>query len=362
MDARTSVRIHRPLRPRIELLESRHLLTVFQFGSGAPLNAEGNLPAVPTVSNQSGSVTVEFLSPGAPTDQIQVSTNGGTATPGVDYTPVNETLTFNQGAGWQNVVIPILNSRKVGGQETVNLIESYANPDDSTNQSDPVIQQSWTLTIANRADITPPTIQDVTPIVKHHRIVQVVLTFDEPMDAQSVQNASDYSSIAQWLDNATGIHRRPAPVLSYRSATYDAATDTVTLTPTKPLKTSLVYELNFDSVPGAAGASPIMDAQGNALNPGYTQIEFGVGRTLKYQTLIGPMTGNWAVTSLDLSGPGIMILKSGIASSSLATDGNYLYVLGSNPKRSVLTGTIDGNDGWTVVSPNGVKDKAQPWA
>ena len=35
---------------------------------------------------------------------------------------------------------------------------------------------------------------------------------------------------------------------------------------------------------------------------------------------------------------------------------------GSNPKRSVLTGTLDEADSWTVVSPNGVKDRAQPWA
>ncbi len=213
-----------------------------------------------------------------------------------------------------------------------------------------------------QADITPPTIQDVTPIVKHHKIVQVQLTFDAPMDAQSVEAASNYSSSAQWLDSSTGLRRRPAPVLSYESAAYDSATDTVVLTPTKPLKTGIVYEFGLASAPGIPAASAITDAEGNAVNLDNTDIEFGVGRTLKYQTLIGPMTGNWAVTSLDLSGPGIMILKSGIASSSLATDGNYLYVLGSNPKRSVLTGTIDGNDGWTVVSPNGVKDKAQPWA
>jgi hypothetical protein len=164
MEARVSDRIERSRRPRIESLESRHLLTVFQFGATAPLDAQGPVPAVPTVSNQSGSVTVQI----------------GTLT----------------------------------------------------------------------------------------------------------------------------------------------------------------------------------DAQGNAMDAGYSGLEFGEGRMLKYQTLIGPMTGNSAVTSLNLSGPGIMILKSGIGSSGSSN----LYVLGSNPKRSVLTGTLDGTDGWNVVSPNGVKDRAQPWA
>jgi len=58
----------------------------------------------------------------------------------------------------------------------------------------------------------------------------------------------------------------------------------------------------------------------------------------------------WQYVFLDLSGPGTMIADNGL-----------LYVTGTKPKQSVLSGVNSPpNAGtWTVVSPNGVIDRTR---
>jgi Calx-beta domain len=363
MDGKLAIRLKRTRRPSVESLELRQVFSVFFFGSATPAEGIGLFPAVPTVSNQAGSVTIRINPPDSPIGQALVSTSDGTAKAGVDYSPINQTVSFRADSGDPGVTIPILNSGKVGGQETFNVIETYPNTNQSTANPNPVITQTWTLAIENGNDVTPPVVQDLDPIVKHHKIVQVQLTFNKPMDVQTVENPLNYSAFEQWLDSSTGLHRRPAPWLSFRSAAYDPTTNTVTLTPRKPLKMSIVYELDLGQSP-PTDASPLIndpfliaDSSGNEMQP-ETGVTFGVGRSLKYQTLIGPMTGNWAVTKLSLSGPGQMVLKDGIGWDQTTLDANHeLYVLGTNRKRSVLTGTLS----WTVISPGGLIDKAHPY-
>jgi parallel beta-helix repeat protein len=65
--------------------------------------------AVQRTSGNSGEVTVHY------------ATSGGTATPGVDYTPVTGTLTFADGETTKTFCVPLLSDALVEGTETIGL-------------------------------------------------------------------------------------------------------------------------------------------------------------------------------------------------------------------------------------------------
>ncbi len=184
-------------------------------------------------------------------------------------------------------------------------------------------------------------------MVKHHKIVQLQVTYDEAMDEASVTDPSNYSLQAETAknfgDGGTG------GSVSVRRADYNPATQTVSLVPAKPLKTGVVYDLNFNSYwVTNTTATGIEDPPGNPLNT--TDIEIGVGHTLRYATLpAAEMGGQFYKESIKLSGPGTMIADNGM-----------LYLVGTNSGKSVLTGTNSpisvNSESWTVVSPNGVID------
>ena len=73
---------------------------------------------------QAGSIVIPVIRSGGSggTASVQVSTGGGTAVPGVDYTAVNQTLTWAAGdTSTKVVVIPILNHGASGNSPTFNV-------------------------------------------------------------------------------------------------------------------------------------------------------------------------------------------------------------------------------------------------
>ncbi len=348
MHAKQARRFEGVRRPRLEPLESRFQLSTFAFGPIATFPGQVPPRAVaPTVSNQSGFATVQVDRTGHDkewdsTDQVQVTTSGGTGQAGVDYAPIGQTLTFKPGETEQTVIVPLLNSGKVSGQETVNL--TLSSKDGST--SAPVLQNE-VLTIPNQSTAGPPFVEGLSPVVKHHEIVQLQVTFDKPMNVASVQDPANYWAQLENINNNDGYSSNTLP---FRSATYDPATLTVTLTPEKPFKTSTVYNL-WSPANSSPGAGIILDAEGNALGENTT--EFGAGSTFTYPWMPeGCLCGSseWRYVSMDLSGPGTMIVDNGI-----------LYLVGTKPTQSVLTGiNALPNDGTlNIVSPDGVTDRSR---
>ncbi len=341
MGTNRSAKIRRARRPVVESLERRNLPSSFIYGANSASDIVGPPQPYPMVSNLAGSVTVTIPRPDRSntndTQVVEVSTSDGTAKAGVDYTAIDQMLAFAPGVTDQTVVIPILNSGKVGGQETFNV--------NLTAVPGLVPPKSWTLTIDNWADVNPLYVQDVNPVVKGHKIVQVQLSFNNPMNSQTVDDVSNYYIELFTYPSYIGWHPK-----FFRSATYDPATRTVTLIPKTPLEEGLVYRLVFD----------LTDAYGNPLSSGSGAIKLGEGRELKYLSFVDLAKGIDRNAKLRLSGPGKLLLKTGVGwdPSQQHLLGN-LYVLGSNPKRSVLTGTLDATYAWTVVSPSGVKDKAR---
>jgi hypothetical protein len=77
-------------------------------------------------------------------------------------------------------------------------------------------------------------------VVEHQKIEQLEVKFNNPMDAASVVNTANHWAQQETTGDLTG---NTDGTLSFRSASYDAATQTVELTSDKPFKTSVVYNL-----------------------------------------------------------------------------------------------------------------------
>jgi parallel beta-helix repeat protein len=90
---------------------------VLSFASAiisASENAGCVVVAVHRTDGNSGEVTVHY------------TTVGGTATPGVDYTPTSGTLTFADGETTKTFCVPVLNDSLIEGTETIGLLLSDA--------------------------------------------------------------------------------------------------------------------------------------------------------------------------------------------------------------------------------------------
>jgi hypothetical protein len=116
--------------------------------------------------------------------------------------------------------------------------------------------------IVPSADKVPP------DIVSSSQSAQgIALTFSKAMDPATVQNINNYIVTS----STTGALNQP---VTLRSAVYDPARLTVTLTPTTPLSPNLLYTLRFPISPSPSGQpasvnsgdpTPLTDLQGNHL-------------------------------------------------------------------------------------------------
>jgi hypothetical protein len=99
--------------------------------------------SAPTFSANDGDGTATILvSLSGPSTQpitVNYATSNGTATAGVDYTAVNDTLTFNPGDTVASFTIPLLRDPALDGNETINLALSSATNAVISNTSSAVL-------------------------------------------------------------------------------------------------------------------------------------------------------------------------------------------------------------------------------
>ena len=170
---------------------------------------------------------------------VQVATTGGTAVAGVNYTPINQTLTFAAGQDSQTVTIPLKNAGVLSSSPTVVVGLTSAgsgviisNPSTATVSILNVGES--TLNVGQPA--TPPvTLESVTPVKnKKHQITEIVLTVQRRAErGGSVEHR-------RVQPRPGGQAQAPTPARTPRSiklssAVYNSANDTVTLTPKKQL-------------------------------------------------------------------------------------------------------------------------------
>ena len=212
-----------------------------------------------------GPLTVDFT---AAIGALPGSSLPAPDTPGQQFTPVNESVSFAAGQATTNVVVPINSAAPNPGLVPIAL--SVGAPSRLVRGSD------TTVYLASSPDAVPPSITGVHVVRRG-----IVLAFSKPMAPASVENirnyAVKYSPSQQFsLADLEGVGliqtlANTSQKITLRRAIYNPATDTVTLIPKVSWPSTGGLEISSPSTLNSRRANPhkaqpLTDAQGNALS------------------------------------------------------------------------------------------------
>jgi len=262
-DAKEGVMRSTRARMLLENLESRALLTT---------SADFALPEPQVVSDKVGTVDVyvQLFSndASAPTaETVTLTTSGLTAVPGVDYTPVHQTITLTPNNS-STVAIPILAGPASLGTRTLQL----------TISPSPGLPQgaSQLIVITHGTDTTSPYVVNSQALTQGGNVVAFSLQFSKPMAIGPVTNLANYASAApSSLKEAVGgainldASAQYTKNIPLKSAIYDAATDTVYLVPMNKVKPNVRLRYPFQVVSPTPTIAPsfsnLTDTSGNPI-------------------------------------------------------------------------------------------------
>jgi Bacterial Ig-like domain len=246
MSGEQSVSISAPtyVSQKVDSLE----VTLNRAASAGP----DSLTGVPLTVNFSASLGSK--APGGQTVALPASASG-------TFTAVNESVTFPVGVAVETVQIPIHASATSPGSVPIDLSASYTANGAQTASS--------VVDLVSGPSALPPT---PVGMIGAHEITQgktvsgIAITFSGSMDPATVENIHNYK-VKQAAPSLTlNDFWKPSTyaassTVALKSAQYDPATNTVTLIPQKPLKSSVVYTIEN---PTPAGKHTLTDSQGNA--------------------------------------------------------------------------------------------------
>jgi hypothetical protein len=267
------------MRPKIariglETLEIRALLsTTVVF--------EDSTPQV--VNDKVGTVAVNFSAQNATGDPtpvtVTVATGGGTAVPGVDYTPVQETVTLTPGTAsnppspfpYAQLTIPILPGPASLGTRVLQ-VSIAPTPDSPQGQTEDIV-------ITHGTDTTSPYAVSSHALTQGGKVVAFSIQFSKPMAVGPVTDVTNYAAAAPVSRSQIGsLSLSPAygmfftNTIPLKSAIYDASANTVYLVPVNPVKPSKISRLaarmhhDFQvGSPPTAGFSNLVDTSGNPI-------------------------------------------------------------------------------------------------
>ena len=116
-------------------------------------------------------------------EKFRFTTSDGTATAGLDYTAVDQIVTFEPSETTKSVPIVLVNDGQPEPDETVNITVS-----DLPGTANPGLPSTGILTIVDRADIIPPTVQKQRLVVSPTGAVTgMTLSYSEPLDRASAR-------------------------------------------------------------------------------------------------------------------------------------------------------------------------------
>ncbi len=263
---------------------------------------------------------------------VNYATADGTGVAGTNYTAVSGTLTFAAGQLSQTINVPILDDGVVNGNKTVNL--ALSSPGGGASLGSP--STATLILTEGDFDVTGPQVTNVQP-VGAGRLSGVTITFSEPLDPARATNPANFALYGP--TKAGGL----APV-AILPPTYDASTNTVTITAAQPLALNTNYRLVVNGS-STSGVADIYDnlLQGSGSNGTDFGAYFARGTALRYTDHDGDHV------SLNLKGAGYLDLyrlDNG--------EGQTLTVVGGGRGRSVLSGSVRkgaaGSDGVTTFA------------
>jgi hypothetical protein len=295
-----------------------------------------------TVSTAAGNGTVTVVRSGGSGGTVSVAyaTSGGTAVPGTDYTPVSGMLTFQPGQTSKTIAIPILTGAGTG--VTFNL--SLSSPSGGASLGSPA---ALTVTLTapsnqqssggNGSGVTPnavgPAITNLQLLSNGGAITGIVLSFDRALDPARAQNIGNYGGLIRTAGRDGVFGTLDDGTVALASAAYNAANNTVTLTPAGPMPLNTLYQLAINQNANALAGAGVADSTEALLNAGTTNApyiaDFALGTRLSYIDANGNKVG------LTLTGGGVMELRLGANGEA-----EQLRIVGAVRGRSTLTGQV----------------------
>ena len=319
---------------------STAVLTINDVDKAGALEFGGSTMTVNTGATVA-TVTVLRVGGVGGTVSVAYATGGGTAVPGTDYTSESGVLTFGPGVTSKTVAIPILNST-AGNDKTFAVVLS--NPTGGASLGTPA---TLTITIAppgnqSQPIVTPtgPTANAVGPVITNLQLLTngkaitgIVLSFDEALDPGRAENVANYGNVIRTTGPDGVFGTLDDGLVKIASATYNPATNSVTLTPASALPLNRLYQIAINQNANQLTGAGVADPTGALLNAGVTGgpyvAQFALGTILAY------VDGTGNNVSLKLTGGGLMELHLG--ANSEAQD---LRILNAARGRSTLTGTV----------------------
>lgn len=250
-------------RPGVEVLEGRTLLSV----------TFDRLVFSTTKADTAATITLNRFDPATGgtqgTEAVQlVSVPVGTAVAGLDYPTFAQTVLFQSGETTKDVTVPIVQASADRGTRSVRLTLRPVTPNSIVGAA-PVA----TLSIAHGDDVTPPRIESSYAVARNGRVTAFVLKFSEDMDRAIVENVNNYAveDPYSYRRSSSGNFLK-ALLIPLRSAVYDAAARTVTLTPKRPARSFHAFiimnreSFNASQKGTVPVASPMADRTGNLID------------------------------------------------------------------------------------------------
>ncbi len=213
-----------------------------------------------TVSETAGTATVEVVRSGGYSGpvSVHVSTANGSAVAGVNYTAVNQVLSFAAGQDSQTVTIPVANTGNLPSGVTVNL--GLSNPGTNATLGS---QSTATLVIQspNQPPPAPPlvTLQSINLVTnKKHQVKQIQVDWSGALNGSQAMSTALYELIV--ANKAGQFIPKKKNLIKVKKAVYSS--DVVTLTLKTPTRISKAIELIVQ------GTSPsgLQDAEGRLID------------------------------------------------------------------------------------------------
>jgi hypothetical protein len=256
---------------------------------GAPspffLQQSGSAQITLTRLLDQGTLSVEFSTNSAASPESVPGTTGKiipVATPGQQYLPVDETVTFQPGQTTLTVSVPIVPNAANPG---IVLVDVTTKPLVTGGSA-----QTGEFAIVSGPDQLPLAINNARIDRQGSGASAIAVTFSAPMVQASVENLQHFRIMP--LGHSAG-------VVSLQSATYDAATYTVNLVTKKPLNPARVYEVAIYS-----GQGPTGRREHNAANGGNLIDQAGNSLTLSSQPLLLPQSAGGNLVDLSRNSVG----------------------------------------------------------
>ncbi|MFO0890714.1 MAG: Calx-beta domain-containing protein, partial [Isosphaeraceae bacterium] len=280
---------------------------------------------------------------------VKYACSGGTASPGVDYSPVSGTLVFQANQTTTTFSVPIVPGSHPVGTVTVGLVlQDPSSGAELGTQSDATLRIiTSNVNPVGPVDATPPQVVGRQLQLVAGGIEAVVFSFSKPMDAVRVQDLGNYGYYAILAGPDGQFGTSDDGWVALAAARYDAASRSIAVIPSSPLpwNQSARIVLNELASPilgrGLADTSGnLLSGAGNGVAGGPYVATFCAGTQFTYPDSRGKRI------SLNLTGGGVCVVFR-----SISGDPQSVALVGATPRKSVLKLHAGTGGGRTTSMP-----------